>query len=57
MECEYLQKLFRLLNPNVKAFSADTIHDDVIKLYKEEKIKIQHILQVFVFLFTFFLFT
>lgn len=57
MECEYLQKLFRLLNPNVKAFSADTIRDDVIKLYKEEKIKIQHILQVFVFLFTFFLFT
>ena len=55
MECEYLQKLFRLLN--VKAFSADTIRDDVIKLYKEEKIKIQHILQVFVFLFTFFLFT
>ena len=54
VKCEYLQNLFRLLNSSIKAFSADTIRDDVIKLYKEEKIKIQHILQVFIFLFTFF---
>jgi hypothetical protein len=47
VECEYLRKLFRLLNPNVKPLSADTIHNDVIKLFEEEKNKVQEILQVF----------
>ncbi|PKY47930.1 hypothetical protein RhiirA4_421790 [Rhizophagus irregularis] len=45
VECEYLRKLFRLLNPNAKSLSADTIHNDIMKSFKDEKNKIQEILQ------------
>jgi hypothetical protein len=38
--------LLRLCNPNAKPLSADTIHDDIIKLFENEKKKIQEILQV-----------
>ena len=51
VENKHLRKLFRLLNPNAKALSADTIHNDIMKSFKEEKNKIQEILQVFIFYF------
>ena len=46
VENEKLQRLFRLLNQNAKPLSADTIRNDIIKSFKEEKSKIQGILQV-----------
>ncbi|CAB5368335.1 unnamed protein product [Rhizophagus irregularis] len=45
VKCEYLRKLFCLLNPNAKSLSADTIHNDIMKSFKDEKNKIQEILQ------------
>lgn len=48
MECEHLRRLFRLLNSNAKPISADTVHDEIIKAFKDEKGKIQEILQVFI---------
>lgn len=47
VEGEKFRRLLRLLNTNVKPLSADTIHNDIISSYKEEKNKIQEILQVF----------
>ena len=47
VECEHLRRLFCLLNPNAKSLSADTIHNDIMKSFEEEKNKIQEILQVF----------
>lgn len=46
VENEKLRRLFRLLNQNAKPLSADTIRSDIIKSFKEEKSKLQGILQV-----------
>jgi hypothetical protein len=50
VECEHLRRLFRLLNPNAKPLSADTIHNEIIKAFNDEKGKIQEVLQVFILL-------
>uniref|UniRef100_U9T1U4 BED-type domain-containing protein n=1 Tax=Rhizophagus irregularis (strain DAOM 181602 / DAOM 197198 / MUCL 43194) TaxID=747089 RepID=U9T1U4_RHIID len=46
VENEQLQKIFRLLFPNIKTISADTARNDIIDAFKEERNKIQNILQV-----------
>jgi hypothetical protein len=51
VENKWLRKVFRLLNPNAKVISADTVRNDITKSYKEEKTKIQQMLQVFIFYF------
>jgi hypothetical protein len=51
VEGNHLRRLFRLLNPNVKVPGADTIHNDILKSFKEENTRIQEILQVFIFIF------
>ena len=55
IECHELQMLLRLLNPNIKCPSADTIHNEIMDRYKEEKNTIREILQVFFFLFFIYL--
>jgi uncharacterized protein YdaU (DUF1376 family) len=47
VEGEKFRRLLRLLNTNAKPLSADTIHNDIISSFKEEKNKIQEILLVF----------
>lgn len=49
IESEHLKKIFRLLYPSVKAPSADTIRNDIMSAFKEERNKIQDILQVFIY--------
>jgi hypothetical protein len=51
VEGNHLRRLFRLLNPSVKVPGADTIHNDILKSFKEENTRIQKILQVFIFIF------
>jgi hypothetical protein len=51
VEGNHLRRLFRLLNPSVKVPGADTIHNDILKSFKEENTRIQEILQVFIFIF------
>ena len=51
IEDKKLRRLLRLCNPNAKGLSADTIHDDIIKSFENERKKIQEILQVlFIFI-------
>ncbi|EXX66148.1 hypothetical protein RirG_126610 [Rhizophagus irregularis DAOM 197198w] len=45
VENEQLRKIFRLLFPNIKTISADTARNDIIDAFKEERNKIQNILQ------------
>jgi len=42
-----LRYLFRFLKPEINIPSADTIKNDIIKTYKEEKIRLKEILQVY----------
>ena len=42
-----LQYLFRFLKSKVNIPSADTIKNDIIKIYKEEKTQLKEILQVY----------
>ena len=51
VEGNHLRRLFRLLNLSVKVPGADTIHNDILKSFKEENTRIQEILQVFIFIF------
>ena len=51
VEDNHLRRLFRLLNLSVKVPGADTIHNDILKSFKEENTRIQKILQVFIFIF------
>jgi hypothetical protein len=51
IEGDHLRHLFRLLNPSVKIPGADTIHNDILKSFKEESTRIQEILQVFIFIY------
>jgi hypothetical protein len=46
--------LLRLLNPTIKCPSADTIRNEIMNKYKEEKKTIREILQVFFFGFYLF---
>ncbi|CAB4445821.1 unnamed protein product [Rhizophagus irregularis] len=45
VENEQLRKIFRLLFPNIKTISADTARNNIIDAFKEERNKIQNILQ------------
>jgi hypothetical protein len=40
-----------MLNSNIKIPLADTIHIDIIKYFNQEYVKIQDILQVFIFFY------
>lgn len=42
-----LRYLLRFLKSEVNVPSADTIKNDIIKIYKEEKIRLKEILQVY----------
>jgi len=44
VECDQLQRLFRLLNSNAKIPEADTIHNNIIASFNDKSIKIQEIL-------------
>ncbi|GBC50995.2 zinc finger BED domain-containing protein RICESLEEPER 2-like [Rhizophagus irregularis DAOM 181602=DAOM 197198] len=45
VECDQLRKLFCLLNPNAKVPSADTVRNDIMNAFKEERNKIRDTLQ------------
>ncbi|CAB5157831.1 unnamed protein product [Rhizophagus irregularis] len=45
VESEHLRLLFCILNPIAKAPSADTLHNDIINKFNEERNKIREILQ------------
>ena len=41
----FFQAMIKRLNPNVRIYSADTIHNNIIKLFKNEKNNIKNELQ------------